>query len=159
MAVLPRMDARWQHNPRLSLSGPRSLRSSCAGANERFRALLVGVGAAGQGERGFSHCTQLAHSLNTCKLKSQRTFKFRDGPVVSLIRGFAPTQGASLGFPGGPISKELACNDGDRLQSLGWEVPLEEEMATHSSIPAWRVPWTEEPGRLQSMGSQRVGHG
>ena len=40
---------------------------------------------------------------------------------------------------------------------LGWEDPLEEEMATHSSILAWRVPWTEEPGRLQSMGSQRVG--
>ena len=44
------------------------------------------------------------------------------------------------------------------LQSLGWEDPLEEEMATHSSILAWRIPWTEEPGGLQSMGSQRVGH-
>ena len=43
------------------------------------------------------------------------------------------------------------------VQSLGWEDPLEEGMATHSSIPAWRIPWTEEPGRLQSMGSQRVG--
>ena len=42
-------------------------------------------------------------------------------------------------------------------QSLGWEDPLEEEMATHSSILAWRIPWTEEPGRPQSMGSQRVG--
>ena len=41
---------------------------------------------------------------------------------------------------------------------MGWEDPLEKEMATHSSILAWRVPWTEEPGRLQSMGSQRVGH-
>ena len=40
---------------------------------------------------------------------------------------------------------------------LGWEDPLEKEMATHSSIPAWRIPWTEEPGGLQSMGSQRVG--
>ena len=45
-----------------------------------------------------------------------------------------------------------------QVQSLGWEVPLEEGMATHSSILAWRIPWTEEPGRLQSMGSQRVGH-
>ena len=43
-------------------------------------------------------------------------------------------------------------------QSLGWEDPLEKEMATHSSIPAWRIPWTEEPGRLQSMGLQRAGH-
>ena len=42
--------------------------------------------------------------------------------------------------------------------SLGREDPLEKEMATHSSILAWRIPWTEEPGRLQSMGSQRVGH-
>ena len=44
------------------------------------------------------------------------------------------------------------------VQSLGQEDTLEEEMATHSSILAWKIPWTEEPGRLQSMGSQRVGH-
>ena len=45
-----------------------------------------------------------------------------------------------------------------RVRSLGWEDPLEKKMATHSSILAWRIPWIEEPGRLQSMGSQRVGH-
>ena len=44
------------------------------------------------------------------------------------------------------------------VRSLGWEDPLEKEMATHSSILAWRIPWTEEPGELQSMGLQRVGH-
>ena len=44
------------------------------------------------------------------------------------------------------------------VQSLGQEDPVEKEMATHSSILAWRTPWTEEPGGLQSMGSQRVGH-
>ena len=44
------------------------------------------------------------------------------------------------------------------VQSLCWEVPLKEGMAPHSSILAWRIPWTEEPGRLQSMGSQRAGH-
>ena len=44
------------------------------------------------------------------------------------------------------------------VQSLGREVPLEEGMATHSSVLAWRIPWTEDPHRLQSMGSQRVGH-
>ena len=44
------------------------------------------------------------------------------------------------------------------VQSLGWEDPLEKEMATHSSTLAWKIPWTEEPGRLESMGSQRVGH-
>ena len=88
-------------------------------------------------------------------------------------------------FPGGSDGKESACNAGDtvdvglipglaslvaqrlkrlpamretRVQSLGQEDPLEKEMATHSSILAWRIPWMEEPGRLQSMGSQRVGH-
>ena len=45
-----------------------------------------------------------------------------------------------------------------RIQSLGREDPLEKGMATHSSILAWRIPWTEEPGKLQSMGLQRVGH-
>ena len=45
-----------------------------------------------------------------------------------------------------------------QVQSLGWENPLEKDMATHSSILAWRIPRTEEPGRLQSMGLQRVGH-
>ena len=44
------------------------------------------------------------------------------------------------------------------VQSLGWEDPLEKEMAANSSTLAWRIPWREEPGRLQSMGSQRVGH-
>ena len=44
------------------------------------------------------------------------------------------------------------------VPSLGWEDPLEKEMATHSSILAWRIPWTEEPGELQSTGMQRVGH-
>ena len=52
--------------------------------------------------------------------------------------------------------KASSYNAGDLVQSLGWEDPLEKEMATHSSILAWKVPWTEEPGRLQSMGSQRV---
>ena len=44
------------------------------------------------------------------------------------------------------------------VRSLGWEDPLEKEMATHSSTLVWRIPWTEEPGGIQSMGSQRVGH-
>ena len=63
------------------------------------------------------------------------------------------------GFPGGTVIKNLPANagdTGDACQSLGWEDPLQESMATHSSILAWRIPWTEEPGRLQSRGSQRV---
>ena len=54
--------------------------------------------------------------------------------------------------------KNLAAVEEIWVQSLGQQDPLEEEMATHSSILAWRIPWTEEPGGLQSMGSQRVGH-
>ena len=62
-----------------------------------------------------------------------------------------------LGFPGGSDGKESAYNATDLgliLRSLGWEDPLGEGMATHSSILAWRMPWAEESGGLQSMGSQ-----
>ena len=54
--------------------------------------------------------------------------------------------------------KHLPPMQGTRVQSLGREDLLEKEMATHSSILAWKIPWMEEPVRLQSMGSQRVGH-
>ena len=54
--------------------------------------------------------------------------------------------------------KRLPVLQETRVQSLGWEDPLEKEMATHSSTVAWKIPWTEEPGKLQPMGSQRVGH-
>ena len=102
----------------------------------------------------------------------------------SLHEGIFPTQGSNLGhqlcrqilyhmrqipnfcftminwkgFPSGSVGKESACNVGD----LGWIPGLarspEKEMATHSSILAWKIPWMEEPGGLQSMGLQRVGH-
>ena len=61
-------------------------------------------------------------------------------------------------FPGGSDSKESAYNAGDQGSIPGLEDPLEESMATHSSILAERIPWTEEPGQLQSMRSQRVRH-
>ena len=61
-------------------------------------------------------------------------------------------------FPGGSDGKASVYNVGDPSSIPGREDPPEKEMATHSSILAWRIPWTEEPGRLQSMGSQRVGH-
>ena len=54
--------------------------------------------------------------------------------------------------------KNLPAVLGTQVRSLGWEDPLEKEMATHSGILAWRIPWTEEPGGPQSVGSQRVGH-
>ena len=63
-----------------------------------------------------------------------------------------------MGFPDGSEVKASASNAGDLSSIPGSGRSLEKEMATHSSILAWRIPWTEEPDALQSMGSQRVGH-
>ena len=63
-----------------------------------------------------------------------------------------------MGFPSGSVVKNPPAMQETQVQSLGREDPLEEGMATHSSILAWRIPWTEESGGLQSIGSQRVGH-
>ena len=54
--------------------------------------------------------------------------------------------------------KHLPTMQETKVQSLSWEDPLEKEMATHSSILAWKIPWIEEPGKLQPMGSQRARH-
>jgi len=63
-----------------------------------------------------------------------------------------------LGFPGDSDSKELPATRETQVQSLGWEDSLKKGMATPSSILAWRIPSTEEPGRLQSTGLQRFRH-
>ena len=63
-----------------------------------------------------------------------------------------------VGFPGGSVVKNHPTIQEMWVQSLDWEDPLEEEMATHSSVLSWEIPWTEEPGGLQSMGCQRVRH-
>ena len=67
----------------------------------------------------------------------------------------SPSFNSSGGFPGGSEGKESACNAGDLGLIPGLEDPLEKGMAIHSIILAWRIPWTEEPGGLQSMGLQR----
>ena len=67
----------------------------------------------------------------------------------------------NLGLPGGSVVKNLPAMPEPQetgVPSLGWEDPLEKVMATHSSILAWRIPWTGESGGLQSMGSQRFRH-
>ena len=64
----------------------------------------------------------------------------------------------TAGFPGGAVVKNPPEVQETQVQSLGWEDPLEKGMETHPGILAWRIPWTEEPGGLHSMGSQRVGH-
>ena len=63
-----------------------------------------------------------------------------------------------LGFPGGSAVKRLPAMWETWVRFLGWEDPLEKEIAIHSSTLAWKIPWMEEPDRLQFMGSQRVGH-
>ena len=63
-----------------------------------------------------------------------------------------------MAFPGGSVVKNLPANAGDTGLIRGSGRYPEDSLATHSSILAWRIPWTEEPGGLQSMGSQRVGH-
>ena len=83
--------------------------------------------------------------------------------VVSSVVGFLLNYVCRyMGFPGESVVKQTRLPMQEMLEtqvwSLGGEDSLEEEMATHSSILAWRIPWTGEPGRLQSMGSQRVGH-
>ena len=62
-----------------------------------------------------------------------------------------------MGFPGGSDGKASACNAGDPGSIPGSEDPLEKEMEIHSSTLTWKIPWTEEPGGLQSMGSQKIG--
>ena len=68
------------------------------------------------------------------------------------------TADQACGFPSGSVVKNPPVNVGDASFMPGQEDALEKEMATHSSILAWRIPWTEEPGGLQSMGLQRGGH-
>ena len=74
-----------------------------------------------------------------------------------LEKGWLPTP-VFLGFPGGSDGEESSCNAGDLGSIPGLEDPLEKGTTTHSSILAWRIPWTEEPGRLQYMGLQTVRH-
>ena len=81
-------------------------------------------------------------------------FKGKYNPVIS---GLAPTLMTSASLVAQAV-KRLSTMRETWVRSLGWEYPLEKEMEIHSSAIAWEIPWTEEPGRLQSMGSQRVGH-
>ena len=74
-----------------------------------------------------------------------------------IISNYSLIQSNIQGFPGGSYGKESACDAGDSGSIPGSGRSLEKGMATHSSILPWRIPWTEEPGMLQSMRLQRVG--
>ena len=81
----------------------------------------------------------------------------------SSIPGLERSPGERIGYPAqyswASLVAQMVKNPQEtRVQSLCWEDPLEKGTATHSRILAWRIPWTEEPDRLQSMGSQRVGY-
>ena len=75
-------------------------------------------------------------------------------PIVLYIVWFGV--GGLVSFPGSSVSKESACKQETQVQPLGQEDPLEKEMAVHSSILAWRIPWTEKPGGLLSVGWQKL---
>ena len=80
------------------------------------------------------------------------------GQLRDLGNGYLLNSEKYLGFPGGSMVKNPPTMQEMQVRSLGGEDPLKKEMATHTSILAWEIPWTEEPGGLQSMGLQRVGY-
>ena len=81
-----------------------------------------------------------------------------DGTTVLFKNSLVAQTVKSLSTLVAQMVKSLPPMRETRVQDLGWEDPLEKEMAAHSSTIAWKIPWTEEPGRQQSVGSQRVGH-
>ena len=127
----------WPERQQLS----RRERSRCAGAGGRACQTL------GSPPPPCQQAVQ-SHQCQSCQLKKKKL------SIVDL-QCCVNFYGASL------VAQRLKRLPGmreTRVRSLGWEDPLEKAVAPHSSILAWRIPWTEEPGRLQFMGSQRVGH-
>ena len=113
--------------------------------------------------RYYWHITGLAkvlkfddtqYDLKECKLVNNLVIpiKITFDQVISLLEAYCRTSLVAQRLKRLPGMQETW------VWSLGWEEPLEKEMATHSSTLTWRIPWREEPGRLQSMGSQRVRH-
>ena len=99
-----------------------------------------------------SEVTSLYISSQNTKIGKNRFNFLETRHYILKSRGY-------MGFLGGASGKEPTCQCRTLktwVQSLGQEDPLEEGMAAHSRIPVWRIPWTEEPGALQSIGSQRV---
>ena len=131
--------------------------------------LLQGIFPTQGSNPGLPHCRQILYQLS------------HKGSPITLKATIFSLDNISWTFPGGKKQlyffsdllnryliflaslvaqtvKHLPTMWETQVRSLGWKDPLEKEMATHSSILAWKIPWTEEPGSLQSMGLQRVGH-
>ena len=104
---------------------------------------------------------KIGKSGHPCLVPDHRGNAFSFSPLSMMLAvdlsfmGFVMLKyDPSMGFLGGAVVKNPPAIAGDVVQSLGREDPLEKEMATHSSILSWRIPWTEEPGELQYMGLQ-----
>ena len=94
-------------------------------------------------------CTALSKSLHSPRASVCSSVKWRCSAMWVPL-------GIFLGFPGGSAVKNSPAMQETQVQFLGWEDPMEEDMATHSSTLAGKIPWTEEPGRLQSTGRHRI---
>ena len=107
-------------------------------------------------------CGSAALCVTLCRSASSLVHSCPPSPALRTATLTSPNAPLFFlrGFPGGTTGKEPACQRSrcQRWGSVPWEDPLEEALATHSSILAWRIPWPEEPGGLQCVGWQRVGH-
>ena len=106
---------------------------------------------------------KLTQSLCFCKTTLETVLSFHLGPPFILPASIKlyihPKEASSRSYAEVfQTVKNLPAMQNTQVQSLGWEDPQEKEVPTHSSILAWRIPWTEEPSELQSVGSQRVRH-
>ena len=99
------------------------------------------------GSLGLPHCRQTLYCLSYL---GSSVLKVKGFQFKKKIKWVEITQLSTLGFPSSSDSNASTCNAGDLSSIPGCEEPLEKEMATHSSILAWKIPWTEEPGRLYS---------
>ena len=111
--------------------------------------------------REAKQLTRSPEALLSKKKKQQPRFESGSGSTSCAFNCcispglYLSLKGLGTGFPGGSVVKNPPVMQDTWIQSLDQEDPLEEEMANHSSILAWEIPWTEEPGGLQSMGSQK----
>ena len=121
---------------------------ACSQASEDFLIFLAGCSYKASREKA-QLCQQSVRYLGLI---------ISEGTRAIGSKRIKPILNHPLGFPGGSEVKALPAMRETWVPSLGREIPLEKEMATHSSILAWRIPRTEEPGGLQFTGSQRVGH-
>ena len=106
------------------------------------------------------HCAGYHAKGSTCLVTSSPPTVVREATLSfpHFTHVATEAQRGETGFPGGPAVKNLPAMQETWVQALGWEDPVEDGMATHSSVLAWRIPWTEQPVGLQSTGSQRVRH-